>query len=127
MAVLSGVLALVSIGLATAGIHGVACFVIGRRAREIAVRIALGATRQDLARQLVRETLKPVVAGLVGGLLAVVLFSHVLSSVLYGISARDPLSFFGGTVLLLGAALLAVAPAVWRAARLSPAEVLKVS
>ena len=127
MAVLSGVLALVSIGLAIAGIHGVASFVIGRRAREIAVRIALGATRQDLARQLIRETLKPVVAGLVGGLLAVVLFSHVLSSVLYGISARDPLSFFGGTVLLLGAALLAVAPAVWRAARLSPAAVLKVS
>jgi hypothetical protein len=127
LAALSTVLALVSVCLATMGLYGVAALAIGSRRREIAVRVAFGATSRALARTLVVDTLKPVAVGLAARLFVAISSSQLLSSALYGVGPRDPLSILGATALLLGAALLAVAPAVWRATRLNPSEELKES
>jgi ABC-type antimicrobial peptide transport system permease subunit len=123
MAFLTGSVGLVSLVLASLGVYGVTAFLLGRRKREISIRISLGA-RKDLARLLVRDSLQPVAIGLLAGLVVVMRTSHLVASALYGISARDPLSLLGATALLLVSALIAVVLPARRALRVSPAEVL---
>ena len=99
-----GVLALV---LASVGIYGVVSFAVSRRFREIAIRMALGATARDALRTILGQALRPVVIGAVIGIAAASAVSRVLSSVLFGVSPADPIGLGGAALLVFAVALAA--------------------
>lgn len=111
--------------LSAAGVYAVVALLVGQRTREIGVRLALGARRQQVVQLMARQGLVPVTAGLVAGALGAVALTRLLSDLLYGVTSTDPLTY-GAAVLVLGASALAasVMPAR-RAANVDPVEVLK--
>jgi predicted permease len=125
LAFLAAVLAAIALTLAAVGIYGVTAFVVGQRVQEIGVRMALGATRRDVIRLLLRDNLRPVVLGLCVGVLGGIASTQVVSSVLYGVSPADPWAFGGAVGLLLLAATSAVIIPARRAARHDPAMILR--
>jgi putative ABC transport system permease protein len=125
LALLASVVAGIAIVLAVVGIYGVTSFVVGQRTREIGLRVALGATGQDVVRLLTSTSLRPVALGLGLGLFGAMLSTRVLSGVLYGVNAVDPLAFAGATLLLLISATVAVIVPTRRAANSDPAAVLR--
>jgi predicted permease len=117
-----GVVALV---LAVAGVYGLKAFVVSRRTREIAIRLALGATNRGVLLMIVREGLTLTLVGLTAGLAAAFGMGRVLSNFLYGVSATDPM-VFGGAVATLGvAALVASYLPARRATKMPPATALR--
>jgi ABC-type antimicrobial peptide transport system permease subunit len=117
--------AAVALALATLGTYGVVSFAVAQRRREFGVRVALGATRHDVARLVVRGGLVIAGAGTAIGLVAALAATRVLRSLLYDVAPSDPVTF-AGIVLVIGAAVLA---ASWlparRAARVAPTEALR--
>jgi putative ABC transport system permease protein len=107
------------------GIYGVVAFLVGRRTREIGVRVALGAQRGDVLRLVLQQGMKPVVFGSLVGLAGSLAASRLLASQLYGISSSDPLTLTSIIVLLGIAALLACWIPARRAARVDPMEALR--
>lgn len=118
-------LAMLALGLSVAGLYGVTGFVVRTRAREIGIRMAMGARRTDVIRQIARESMRPVVTGLAIGLAVALLAGRVMAGVLYGVSARDPLAILAAVATLVAAALAAIVLPARRAARLDPAAVLR--
>lgn len=111
--------------LATLGIYGVVSFLVAERRRELSIRMALGAASGDILRLVVGQGAKMAVAGIGVGVLLSLAAARVLTGLLYGTTATDPVAFIG-VALLLGAVALA---ASWvparRAARMPPSEVLR--
>ena len=127
MATLAGALAALALGLAIVGIYGVTTFVTGQRTREIGVRMALGASRGDMLRLLLRDSLRPVAIGLAVGAIVSLIGSRLIAVVLYGVGASDPLAFGSAVGVLLVSAAAAVFIPARRAARVDPAFVLRQS
>jgi predicted lysophospholipase L1 biosynthesis ABC-type transport system permease subunit len=127
MATLAGGLAMLALGLAVVGIYGVTTFVTGQRTREIGLRIAVGASRADVLRLLLVDSLRPVAVGLAAGAVVALLVSQLFAGVLYGVGSRDPVAFAGATVVLLTAAGAAIVIPTRRAASVDPAFVLRQS
>ncbi len=124
--VLLGVFAGLAVTLASVGLYGVVAYLVSRRTREIGVRVALGARREDVVRLVLGQGIGPVVVGTLLGLGAALAGGHVLSSLLYEVEPWDLLTFAGGTALLLVVALTAtLLPARW-AARIPPTEAMRV-
>ena len=94
-----------TLALAIVGIYGVASYVAAMRTREIGVRIALGATAASVRRMIVVDGARPIVVGIVGGLVVALATSRVVESFLYGISRFDPRTF-----VTVPAALALIAP-----------------
>ncbi|HEX5108082.1 MAG TPA: ABC transporter permease [Vicinamibacterales bacterium] len=117
-----GVLALV---LASVGIYGVVSYSVTGRYREIGVRMALGATPQNVLAMILRQTMRPVIAGAAVGVAGASAMSGVLTSVLFGISPADPIGLGGGALLLLGVALAAGFAAARPATRTDPTATLR--
>jgi ABC-type antimicrobial peptide transport system permease subunit len=109
-----------ALGLAAVGIYGVVAFVVARRAHELGVRMALGARASQILRLVLVQTMRPVAAGALAGVLVAVATSTLLSSVLFGISPFDPVAIGGAIAFLLGVAALASLPAARRATHVSP-------
>jgi predicted permease len=111
--------------LAAIGLYGAIAFSIGRRTREIGIRLALGADRRDVLRLILRQGAVLVLAGgLTGAVLAAVAAAG-LSSVLYGVTAVDPIVWlFAALILVITAALAHLVPAL-RALAIDPARTLK--
>jgi predicted permease len=120
LAIFSGVALVLAVG----GIYAVLSYVVGRRRREIGIRIALGAQRRTVVRAVVGHGLALIAVGLLVGLPLTLAGSRVLSSLLHGISSRDPFTYASVALLLaltgIGATL---APAL-RAASVDPRSVL---
>ena len=112
--------------LAAVGLYGVVSHVVGQRQREIGVRVALGAQRGEVVGLMLRRAMRPVVAGLALGALAALAATRLLRTLLYEVSATDPLTF--GAVLALLAAIGAAAAYVpsRRAARVDPTVTLRM-
>jgi predicted permease len=125
LATLSGVLGTLALLLALMGVYGMVSYVVSRRVREIGIRMALGAEGHDVTMLIVRQALRPVATGIVIGTVCCAAASSILSSVLYGISPRDPLSFFLVPGFLLGVALLASYIPARRAAAVDPMVALR--
>jgi putative ABC transport system permease protein len=124
MMVLSG-FALLALLLALLGVYGVLSYIISRRTHELGIRLALGAVPSDVVRMVLGSGLALTGVGLAIGLAGFLLLARLLSSLLYGVSPRDPLTIAVGTGLLaLGAVAAALVPAL-RAARVDPMETLK--
>ena len=117
-----GVLALV---LASVGIYGVVSFAVSRRFREIAIRMALGATARDALRTILRQALRPVVIGAVIGIAAASAVSRILSSVLFGVSPADPIGLGGAALLVFAVALAAGVMAARPVTRADPTATLR--
>ena len=111
--------------LAAFGIYGVVAYSVTRRRRELGLRIALGAQPRDLYSLVVRDSMRPVIAGLLVGVPAAVAAGQALTSLLYEIRPNNPTVVAGAPLLLLSVALVAsVIPAV-RATRVPPLETLR--
>ena len=124
-ATLLGLFAAVALALATLGVYGVVSFGVAQRRRELGVRAALGATRSDLVRLVVRSGLSIAGAGTALGLLGALVATRVLRSLLFGVAPSDPLTFAGIVGVLGSAVLLASWLPARRAARVMPTEALR--
>ena len=116
-----GALALV---LASVGVYGVVAYAVGRRAREIGIRIALGASARSVIRLMLRRTMRPVFVGAAVGIAAALGASQVLSSVLFGVSPVDPIAVIGAALVVAGVAVAAGAMPARRAAHVDPSRTL---
>jgi predicted permease len=111
--------------LAAVGLYGVLAFSVGERAREIGVRMALGAARADVLRLVLRQGVLLTGAGLGIGLAAAAGASRLLASLLYGTTPTDPATFAAVPAVLAAAALAAIYVPARRALRLDPVAVLR--
>jgi putative ABC transport system permease protein len=93
--------------LAAVGLYGVMAYVVARRTREIGIRMALGATQQNVAWMILREIIGMLAAGLGIGLIAAYGIGRVIESLLFGVKAGDPIVFVIAAGLLVAVALLA--------------------
>ena len=122
---LLSVLGLLALGLASIGLYGILAYAVNQRHREIGLRIALGASRPSVLRMIVKQGMSLVVIGVVIGSAAALLVGRVLSRMLYGVGAADPISLAGAACVLSGVALLACyLPARW-ATRVDPLVALR--
>lgn len=112
--------------LATVGLYGIMSFGVGRRSREIGLRMALGADRRSVLRLIVREGMRLALVGVAIGIGLSVAATRLLSSLLLGVSPLDPLTFVGMTALFASVALLASYLPARRAATADPMMVLRV-
>jgi putative ABC transport system permease protein len=111
--------------LGVVGIYGVITFFVGQRTREFGIRIALGAQRGDVLKLVMSEGLSLTIVGIVGGLLAALALNRYLGTLLYGVSATDPLDFAGVAILFALVALAACYIPARRAMRTDPISALR--
>jgi putative ABC transport system permease protein len=124
-AVLFTTFAALAVVLAAAGIYAVFSWLVMRRTRETAIRIALGATRRQVLREVVGSALKLVLAGIAIGILAALLAGRLLSNQLYGIRAKDPMMTAVVSLFLLLIAFAASCVPAFRAAHTDAVGALK--
>ena len=117
--------AALAIMLGLIGVYGVMDCRIRWQLRELAVRQALGAQRNEVIRHVLRQGFAIIVPGMVGGLLGAIALSRLLSSLLYEVSVHDPVTFTAVPGGLVCVALLACWIPAMRAARLDPAQLLR--
>jgi ABC-type antimicrobial peptide transport system permease subunit len=117
--------AVLSLMLASIGLYGVLAYLTTQRTGEIGVRMALGAERTQVLRQMLGDGLRPALYGLVLGLVASAGAVRLIESMLYGTQPLDPAIFAAvAATLLLVAALACLIPA-WRASRIDPMQALR--
>ena len=122
---LAGVFAGAALALAAVGTYGLIAHSVARRTQEIGVRMSLGAGRSDVLRLILREGARLAAFGVVIGVVVSLAITRLMSSLLFGISATDPLTFAGVAVLLTGIAILASYIPARRAMRVDPMEALR--
>jgi len=114
-----------AVALSAVGIFGVMSYMVSRRTREMAIRMALGANRRKMLGLVLREGFLVTLLGVVLGLAGALALSRVMGRYVYGISSTDPLTFAATSLLLIGVALLASYIPARRAARVDPNVALR--
>jgi predicted permease len=117
---LLGVFAAVALVLATIGIYGVMAYLVNQGTRELGIRVALGASPQNILTLVVRQGIELAFAGVAIGLTAALLLTRLIRSLLFGVNATDPITFAGISLLLAIIAVLACYIPAQRAARIDP-------
>ena len=122
---LLGLFGMLALTLAVVGLYGVMSYSVTQRTREIGVRMALGARRIDVVRLILGQGLRLTLTGMSIGVVCSLALTWVLWSVLYGISATDPVSFLAvAAVLTMVAVMASYVPARW-ATRVDPMQALR--
>jgi predicted lysophospholipase L1 biosynthesis ABC-type transport system permease subunit len=122
---LLGVFALVALVLAAVGIYGVMSYAVTARTQEIGVRLAVGASRENVIWLVLRQVLNLSALGIAIGLGLLLAAGKALTGLLYGVRPSDPLTITAVTALLAGVALLAAWVPAWRASRVDPIQALR--
>jgi putative ABC transport system permease protein len=117
--------AVLAVTLAVIGVYGLLAYIVRQRTHEIGIRMALGAARENIFRVVLRQGVILVLSGLVIGLVATVGLRGLVSALLFGVTAGDPLAYAGAAALLMGAACTAAAVPARRAARVDPVVALR--
>jgi ABC-type antimicrobial peptide transport system permease subunit len=125
VAAMLGFDALVALLLAAIGIFGVMANLVGERAREFGVRLAMGAQRADILRMILRRAGWLTGFGMCAGLLLAFALAHGVANLLYGVSPNDPLVFGSITAFIAGIAMMASWIPARRAARIDPMVALR--
>jgi putative ABC transport system permease protein len=123
--ILIGFFGLTALLLATAGVFGVMAYSVSRRTREIGVRIALGAGTGDTLRMILGQGFRTTFIGVALGIAGSLALTRTVESLLFGVTATDPLTFGSVTLLLVGAALLACYIPARRATKVDPMVALR--
>ena len=123
--ILIGFFASIALLLATAGVFGVTAYSVSRRTREIGVRVALGARSRDVLAMVVGQGLRAVLIGILVGVLGSLALTRFVQSLLFGVSATDPLTLGSMILLLTSAALFACYIPARRATKVEPMVALR--
>jgi putative ABC transport system permease protein len=124
-AVLASIFGVLALILTMVGIYGVISYSVSRRTNEIGIRVAMGARPLDILRLVVGQGMNLTAIGVVLGLVVALILGRLLASLLYGVSATDPVLFAASTLLLAAVATLACYIPARRAARLDPVVALR--
>jgi putative ABC transport system permease protein len=122
---LLSIFASVALALTIVGLYGVLSYSVAQRTNEIGIRLALGAQTKDVLALIVKQGFKLVLLGLAIGLLGSFALMRFISSLLFGVTTKDPLTFIAASVLLTLVALIACYVPAWRATRVDPMEALR--
>ncbi|HTA84782.1 MAG TPA: ABC transporter permease [Silvibacterium sp.] len=124
-AILLGLFAVVALFITVVGVSGTLALSVARRAKEIGIRIALGATKERILGNVLMRGMAPVLAGLVVGAVAAVFATRVLANLLFAVGPNDRLTFVGIAALLLLVALIGCLIPARRAVRVDPMKALR--
>ncbi|HET9705044.1 MAG TPA: ABC transporter permease [Vicinamibacterales bacterium] len=125
LASLSASFAILALVLTAVGLYGVMSYNVSRRGREIGIRMALGARRGTVLWQMLRQSLVVSAAGIVAGIAGVVLTTQYLSTLLFGLSERDPMTLTMVVLILLSTAMAASFLPARRASTMDPVRAIK--
>ncbi len=120
-----GVFGLLALILGAVGIYGVIAYSTKQRTHEIGIRLALGAQAYDILRLVLRQGARLALVGLAIGLVVASAATHLMASLLFGVSAYDPATFAGVALLLAGVTFLACYIPARRAMRIDPMIALR--
>jgi predicted permease len=123
--ILLGVFAVLALVLASVGIYGVIAYIVGQRTQEIGIRMALGAQRNDVLRLVVWQGARLALMGVTIGIAAALALTRLMTGLLYGVSATDPLTFAALALMLTLVAIAACCLPARRAMRVDPAVALR--
>ena len=123
--ILLSVFSTLALVLSAIGIYGVISYLTGQRTHEIGIRVALGASASDVLRMIVGEGMRIALIGVGIGIVAALGLTRLITKIIYGVSANDPLTFIGVAVLLSGVALIACYIPARRAMRVDPIIALR--
>jgi len=124
-AALFSVFGTLALGLAVIGLYGVKAYSVARRTREIGIRMALGAQAGAVLRMIMREGSIMLFSGVIIGLLLAMAAAKILSGILYGVHALDPIAFTVAALVMTTAALIATWLPARRATRVNPVQALR--
>ena len=123
--ILIGFFGITALLLATTGVFGVMAYSVSRRTREIGVRVALGAATGDVLKMILDQGLRTIFIGVAIGITGSLVLTRTVESMLFGVTATDPLTFGGVTLLVVGAALMACYIPARRATKVDPMVALR--
>lgn len=119
--VLSGI----SLLLSSMGVYGMVAYTAALREREIGIRVALGATPRNVASVILNSAMVPLACGLAASIGTALLLSRLLTSLLYGVTSSDPVTYASAAAVLLVTGMIASARPAWRAATRDPLQTLR--
>jgi len=122
---IAAALSALALALTVSGIYGVLSYLVNQRTREIGIRAALGAGTRDVLRLVIAEGLGPTSVGILIGVVGALASGRVMRTLVYGVSAWDPITIGAVSIALIGVSLVASAVPAWRASRVDPLVVLR--